>query len=243
MSKTLLTFGFVAAGLVSAWAGDDKEVDDAIARFKKGMANPSAPARASAVTELASTKSEGTAKVLGGVLVSDAEPVRKAAAAGLGGFTDYKKLATPMLLNGLNVNYSQQEYKVVEAICQALGKLDDDVALPTLHRYFEDKDAVVAAAAILGAAEIRHVSSIDLIIELMKKYDKIIENAKGGGGGGYGGVNVPGGGGTDPKSTLAKAVMPACIKAMQHISGDKWTTVKEWDIWWSKRKATFKIEK
>ena len=244
MSKTLLTIGFVAAGLVSAWAGDDKEVDEAIARFKKGMANPSAPARATAVTDLAGTKSEKTAKMLGGLLVSDTEPVRKAAAAGLGGFVDYKKLATPMLLNGLNVNYSQQESKVVEAICQALGKLDDDVALPALHRYFEDKDAVVASAALLGAAEIRHVSSIDLIIDLMRKYDKIIENSKGGGGGGYGGVNVPGGGGGgDPKTTLAKAVMPACIKAMQHISGDKWTTVKEWEIWWSKRKATFKIEK
>jgi hypothetical protein len=244
MSKTLLTIGFMAAGLVSAWAGDDKEVDEAIARFKKGMANPSAPARANAVTDLAGTKAEQTAKMLGGLLVSDAEPVRKAAAAGLSGFTDFKKIAIPMLLNGLNVNYHQKESKVVEAICQALGKLDDDTTLPILHRYFEDKDAVVACAALLGAAEIRHVSSIDLIIDLMRKYDKIIENSKGGGGGGYGGVNVPGGGGGgDPKTTLAKAVMPACIKAMQHISGDKWTTVKEWEIWWSKRKATFKIDK
>jgi HEAT repeat protein len=244
MSKILLTVGFVAAGLVAAWAGDDKEVDEAIVRFKKGMANPSAPARASAVTDLAGTKSEQTAKMLGGLLVSDTEPVRKAAAAGLAGFIDYKKIVTPMLLNGLNVNYNQKESKVVEAICQALGKLDDDLALPALHRYFEDKDAVVASAALQGAAEIRHVSSIDLIIDLMKKYDKIIENSKnGGGGGGYGGVNVPGGGGSDPKSTLAKAVMPSLIKAMQHISGDKWTTVKEWELWWSKRKATFKIDK
>ena len=242
MSKILLALGFVAAGLPSAWAGDDKAVDEAIARFKKGMANPSAPARASAVSDLAATKSEQTAKMLGGLLVSDAEPVRKAAATGLGGFTDYKKIATPMLLNGLNANYNAKEYKVVESICQALGKLDDDIALPALHRYFEDKDATTASAALLGAAAIRNVSSIDLIIELMKKYDKIIESSKGGGGGGYG-VNVPGGGGgNDPKTTLAKSVMPNAVKAMQQISGDKWTTVKEWEIWWSKRKATFKIE-
>jgi hypothetical protein len=241
MSKSLMTVGFVCAGLLSAWAGDDKEVDEAIARFKKGMANPSAPARANAVADLAGTKCEQTAKMLGTLLVSDAEPVRKAAAAGLSGFTDYKKIATPMLLVGLNANYGAKEYKVVEAICQALGKLDDDVALPALHRYFEDKDATTASAALLGAAAIRNVSSIDLIIDLMKKYDKIIENSKGGGGG-YG-VPVPGGGGgNDPKSTLAKAVLPNAIKAMQLISGDKWTTTKEWELWWSKRKATFKIE-
>lgn len=242
MSKTFLALGFLCTGLVSAWAGDDKEVDEAIQRFKKGMANPSAPARASAVTELAATKSESTAKLLGGLLGADTEPVRKAAAGGLAGFTDYKKIVTPMLLNGLHFNYSAKEPKVVEAICQALGKLDDDLALPTLHRYFEDKDSVVACAAILGAAAIRHVSSIDLIIDLMKKYDKINENSKNGGGGAYG-VNIPSGGGSDPKTALAKAVLPALIKAMQQISGDRWTTTKEWEIWWSKRKATFKIEK
>lgn len=239
MSKALLALGFLCAGLVSAWAGDDKEVDEAMDKFKKGMANPSAPSRASAVTELAAVKSETTAKKLGQFLMIDAEPVRKAAAAGLAGFTDYKKIVTPMLLAGLNVNYGQKEYKVVEAICQALGKLDDHIALSTLHRFFEDKDPVVACAAIAAAAEIRHISSIDLLIEVMKKYEKIIDNSKSAPAG-YG-VNIPNGG-TDPKVVLAKAVAPVLIKGMQTISGDKWTTAKEWEIWWSKRKATFKIE-
>ena len=42
---------------------------------------------------------------------------------------------------------------------------------------------------------------------------------------------------------LAKDVLPITVKAMQKISGEKWTTVKEWEIWWSKHKATFKIDK
>src|SRR6185503_10128835 len=120
MSKTLLTLGFLSAGLLSAWAGDDKEVEEAIHRFKKGMNNPSAPARATAVSELSSTKSEKTAAMLGNLLSADAEPVRKAAALGLGGFTDYKKIVTPMLLVGLAAN--AKEPKVCEAIFQALGK-------------------------------------------------------------------------------------------------------------------------
>src|SRR5258706_15386970 len=198
MSNVLLTLGFLSASLVSAWAGDDKEVEEALQKFKKGMANPSAPARASAVAELAATKSEKTAATLGSLLGADAEPVRKAAALGLSGFTDYKKIVTPMLLAGLNAN--AKEPKVLEAIFQALGKLDDDSALPTIHGWFEDKDSVAACAALLSAAEIRNLSSIDLIVNLMKKYEKIEAQAKnGGGGGGSGNRNAPGGGGAEPQ--------------------------------------------
>jgi HEAT repeat protein len=238
MSKSLLILAFLGSAFAPAWAGDDA-VDEALKKFKKDMATPSAPARASAVTELANTKSEKTAAALGALLGQDTEPVRKAAALGLGGFSDYKKKAVPILLAGLSVNAS--EPKVMEAIFQALGKLDDDSALPTIHRYFEDKDAVTASAALMAAAEIRSVTSVDLIIELMKKYEKIEAASKNGGGGGYG-LNIPGGNGSDPKVKLAKDVLPATVKAMQKISGDKWTTTKEWEIWWSKHKATFKIE-
>lgn len=242
MSKAMMAVAFVFAGLLSAWAGDDKETEEALAKFKKGMSNSSAPARATAVTELAATKTEKIASTLGGLLGADTEPVRKAAALGLGGFTDFKKKVTPMLLAGLNAN--QGEPKVQEAIFQALGKLDDDTALSTIHSYFEDKDATVASAALMSAAEIRNVSSVDLIINVMKKYEKINDQAKNGGAGtgGYGGYNVPGGG-DDPKSKLAKEVLPATVKAMQKISGEKWATAKEWQIWWSKHKATFKIDK
>jgi len=241
MSKALLTLGFLSAGLLSAWAGDDKEVEDAIHRFKKGMNNPSAPARATAVTELAATKSEKTAGMLGNLLGADAEPVRKSAALGLGGFTDYKKIVTPMLLAGLTMN--AKEPKVMEAIFQALGKLDDETAIPTIHRYFDDKDSTIASAALLSAAEIRTVGSIELIMDLMKKYEKVKDGAKSGGGGGYGAPGVPGGGGDDKKLKLAQYVLPATIKAMQIISKEKWTTCKEWEIWWKRNQATFKIEK
>ena len=132
----------------------------------------------------------------------------------------------------------------MEAIFQALGKLDDETALPTIHRYFEDKDGTIASAALLSAAEIRTVGSIELIMDIMRKYDKIDQAAKsGGGGGGYGAPGVPGGGGDDKKLKYAKEVLPATIKAMQIITKEKWTTSKEWEIWWKRNQATFKIEK
>lgn len=131
----------------------------------------------------------------------------------------------------------------MEAIFQALGKLDDESALPTIHKYFDDKDAIIASAALMSAADIRTVGSIELVMELMRKLEKIDANAKSGGGGGYGAPSVPGGGGSDPKQALAKAVLPTTVKAMQKLSGEKWTTPKEWEIWWKRNQATFKIEK
>jgi HEAT repeat protein len=239
MSKSLLVLAFAGSMFVPAWAGDEPTVEEALKKFKKDIHKPEASDRASAVSELAGTKSEKTATVLGGLLGQDAEPVRKAAAAGLGGFSDYKKKVVPLLLAGLSVNAS--EPKVMEAIFQALGKLDDDSALPTIHRYFEDKEAVTAGAALMAAAEIRNVSSINLILDLMKKYEKIEAASKSGNNGGYS-LGIPGGSDKDPKTALAKDVLPMTIKAMQKISGDKWATAKEWELWWSKHKATFKID-
>ena len=243
MSKTLATLGFLLAGLLSARAGDDnKEAEEAMQRFKKGMANPSAPARAAAAADLARTPFEKGAIALGNLLGGDADAVRIAAAEGLGNFKEYKKIATPLLLAGLNAN--AKDPKVMEAIFKGLGKLDDEAALTTIHQYFDDKDKDVAKAAILSAGEIRSVSSMDPLITLMKKYEKLEEQAKksGGGGGNVGGYNVPGGG-QDPKLQLAKDVLPTIIKGLQMVTKEKWATAKEWDIWWTKNKPTFKIAK
>ena len=237
MSKTLATLGFLLAGLLAARAADDnKEAEEAMQRFKKGMANPSAPARAAAAADLARTPSEKAAVALGGLLGSEADAVKIAAAEGLGNFKDYKKVATPLLLAGLNAN--AKDPKVMEAIFKGLGKLDDESSLSTIHQYFDDKEADIAKAALMSAAEIRNISSIDLMITLMKKYEKIDEQSKKGGGG-YG---VPYGG-QDPKGKLAKDVLPAIIKALQTITHEKWATTKEWEIWWNRYKATFKIDK
>jgi HEAT repeat protein len=237
MMKQIAILGLVAALLPSAWAGDDKEAEEALKKFNKAMANPSPASRASAVADLARTPFDKGALALGNLLGSETDSVRIAAAEGLGNFKDYKKIATPMLLAGLNAN--AKEPKVLEAIFKGLGKLDDDAALSTIHHYFDEKDAVIANAAILSAAEIRNVSSMDPLIALLKKYEKIDEQTKKGGGGGYG-VNVPYAG-DDPKGKLAKDVIPTIIKGLQKIANEKWATPKEWEIWWNKNKATFKV--
>lgn len=236
MSKTLATLGFLFVGLLSARADDNKEVEEAMIKFKKGMANPTASARAAAVADLARTPSDKAAVALGNLLGGEADTVKIAAAEGLGNFTDYKKIATPLLLAGLSSN--AKEIKVLEAIFKGLGKLGDADALHTIHGYFDDKDADIAKASLMSAAEIRNISSIDLMINIMKKYEKIDEQAKKSGTG-YGQPY----GGQDPKQKLAKDVLPTIIKALQTITHEKWATTKEWEIWWNKYKATFKIDK
>ncbi len=237
MSKMLAILGLVAALAPAAWAGDDKEAEEALKKFNKAMANPSPAQRAAAVADLARTPFDKAAFALGNLLGSETDSVKIAAAEGLGNFKEYKKHATPLLLASLNTN--AKEPKVLEAIFKGLGKLDDAAALPTIHQYFDDKEAIVANAAILSAAEIRNVSSMDPLVVLMKKYEKIEEQAKKGGGGGYG-VNVPYAG-DDPKNKLAKDVLPTIIKGLQKIANEKWATAKEWDIWWNRNKATFKV--
>lgn len=53
------------------------------------------------------------------------------------------------------------------------------------------------------------------------------------------GFNIPGGGGADPQKARAKEVVKACNKAMQILSKEKYITLPEWKIWWSRRRATF----
>jgi HEAT repeat protein len=238
MSKTLAILGLVSMLGTSAWAAQELDHAETLKKFNKAMANPSPAARAAACADLARTPFDKAAVALGNVLNSDADTVRIAAAEGLGAFKDFKKIATPMLLGALNTN--AKEPKVMEAIFKGLGKLDDDAALGTVHNYFDDKDAMIAKAAILSAGDIGSATSMDPLIALMKKYEKIDEQMKkGGGGGGYGGVNVPYAG-DDPKGKLAKDVLPTIIKGLQMIANEKWATPKEWEIWWGKNKATFK---
>lgn len=223
--------------ILLASLADDKALEDALARFKSSYASPSAVARAAAVSELARTRHEKTLARLANLLGGEAKEVKAAAAKGLGGFSDHKRQAVGILAASLAPNAKEPD--VQAAIYEALGLLNDPSALPVLHRGIEEKDGKVASAAILAAAAGKNAASIDLIL---KEYEDVEKINKQPAGGAYG-VNIPGGGGTDPVKTRAKEVGKACVKAMQMISGDKYTTYGEWKIWWSRRRASFGQER
>lgn len=216
---------------------DEKAADEALARFKTSYATPNAVARAAAVSELARTPHEKILGRLAGILSSEAKEVKAAAARGLGGYGGFKRQALGILLASIGPN--DKEPEVEAAIFEALGKLGDPAALPALHRGMEDKDPKAASAAVLAAAAIGQAASVDAILKEFEDVDKINKQGSGGGAGAsVGGYSVPGGG-SDPLRTRAKDVAKACTQAMQLVSKEKYTTLQEWKIWWSRRRATF----
>ena len=228
---------FNAILLLALVAGDDKAAEEAIERFKVSVKGAPTAARAAAATELSRTPHEKTLTRLAGLLGSEEMPVRIAAAKGLGGFTEYKKKATPVLTGALG-GCTKETVDLAVAILEALGKLGDDSALSAIQGRFEDKDAKVAKAALASAGEIKKSTSIDPIIELMKKYEKVTgRDAKSRNNTNTSGVDlgIPGGG-DDPQKKLASDVLPATIKALATITGEKWTTSKEWIIWWGRHR-------
>lgn len=225
----------LAVLLLLAQASNDKDADEALARFKTAYAAPSAPARAAAVFELSRTQHEKILARLAQLLGGEAKEVKAAAARGLGGFGGFKKQALGILAASIAPN--EKEPEVQAAIYEAFGKLDDPAALPALHKGFEDKDGKVASAALLAAAAIGQAASVDLILKEFEDVDKISKQPAGGGG--APGFSIPGGGGADPQKARAKEVVKACNKAMQLLSKEKYITLPEWKIWWSRRRATF----
>jgi HEAT repeat protein len=240
MGKAILALVVAAAlgsSVAAAQDADKAAVDEAIKRFSKGFANPSPGARATAVLELSKTLSDKTLNRILPLVVSDVSDVRIAAAKALAEFGDWKKIVTPSLTSALKPN--EKDLKVLEAIYATLGKLQDPVAVPTVHGNFRDADVRIAKYAIACAGAMRQKESMDALLELQRDMQKWLKNKQAGpyrdDKGQQGDDNAIKGRLEDLQKTI--------IKAYQDITKEKWATANEWEIWWGKKKATFEIPK
>jgi len=226
----------VALGLL---AQDDAAVKDALERFKVGMKAQTASGQAAAISELAKTPHEKTFAKIQGFLFEGPKECRIAAAKGLGNYTDYKKLATPALMNALNAGPNAKEYDVQAAIYEGLGKLADPLSFQTVHSGFRNEQVKVAKGALSCAGAMRQKESMDVLVELLKDIEKWLAKKQGGP---Y--KDEKGQGGDDnAMKTRLEDIQKAVLKACQEITKEKWTTAKEWQIWWDKRKEKFEIPK
>ncbi|HUR38547.1 MAG TPA: HEAT repeat domain-containing protein, partial [Planctomycetota bacterium] len=157
---------------------DKAAVDEALKRFSKAFANPSPGARATAVLELSKTLHDKTLNRILPLVVSDVTEVRVAAAKALAEFGDWKKLVTPSLMAALKPN--EKDLKVQEAIYITLGKLQDPVAISTVHGNFREPDVRVAKYAIGCAGSMRQKESMDALLELQKDVQKWLKNKQAG---------------------------------------------------------------
>ena len=221
--------------LLLACAADDKDVDAVLERFRQAYRSPQPAARAAAVSELGRAPHDRTLKALLPLLSGEVPEVRAAAARALGSFAGHTRVAVPMLVSSLGPN--QKEPKVRCAIYEALGKLNDDLAFNEVVRGFRADRADVAKAAIAAAGGMRRKEAIDALIELTGDIQEWIRKNQSGG---YRGDDNQLGDENQQKGRL-EDLQKRVIASLQEISQEKWLSVEEWKIWWSRRKATFEV--
>jgi hypothetical protein len=228
--------------LLALFAGDGKEADQALEKFKSAYKSDYPSERVKAIQELSQVQHDKIAKRLGSLLGQDEREVRVAAAAALGEYKENKKLIVATLLNGLGGNAKLPE--VQDAILGALGKLQDDSAYGPLRKLWDQKDLRMAKAAIQTTGQIRCKGAIEPMIKLLEKFEKDTKDPPDlGGGGGFGDLPDVGGGTPDPNYTRAVELKPVVLEALRVTTNEPWPTSTEWWKWWVKHAKSFKIEK
>jgi hypothetical protein len=215
---------------------EDKDLESALRLFNRGYSSADPKARASAVAELSRTPHEKTLARLAPLLAGESREIRIAAARGLGNFQEFKKQATPALLNALAAN--SKDLDLQESILASLGALQDETALPVIHQSFRGPQMRVARAAIGAAAAIRGKDSLSALLDLLRDLQKW---QKGNHSGGY----KEEGGSAEPAAQKARLdeLLQLTLKAFQAITREPWTTPGEWELWCRKRLPTFTVPK
>jgi HEAT repeat protein len=234
---------FLIAG--SSGSQDEKAADEAIDAFKTAIKSSSEADRVAAVNDLAKVHHLKTLARLSSMLLIDGPTVRIAAAKGISGFAEFKKQAVTALAGAISGN--SKETTVHATLYESLGKLEEPASLPTLHRGFEEKETSVAKAAIQATGTVGNAASIEPLITLLAKQEKIQKSPGGSvdftaptpGGGG----NVTVRSGDDNPGKRAAELIPVINKALNEITHESNGSAETWSAWWARNKATFKTIK
>lgn len=213
---------------------DDTAANEALEKFKTDYKAKETPGRVTAVADLAKTQADKVWIRLGQVLTSPEEKeVRIAAAKGLGAATENKKKPASILASSVGPN--SKDAAVVAAILEAIGKLGDQSATPTVENHFKSKDVSILKAAVEAAGELKSRSSVPLLIDLVKRLEEGAKEAPnlGGGGGGGGKLPTSGSGVSDEMAKeREKIVKPVVIKVLGNLTKANYSLAKEWEEWW-----------
>lgn len=217
---------------------DDKAAEEALDAFKAAMRSSVEAERVAAVVEVSKIKHPKVLQKLVGLLSVDGVTVRLAATKGISEFFEQRKPASAALLGALAPNAKLPPVQV--GILEAVAVLKDPASLPALHKLFDDKDALVAKAAVSAAAAFRSGTSMDPLLDALKKCDKAIKAADA--------ANVTAGtvagyevsARDEAERKRGQELRPVILKALQEISGESFPASADWHAWWAKNKATFR---
>lgn len=233
--------------LLSLCVQDDPAVKEALEKFKVAYKSKDVAERASAVAHLARTQHDKVIARLGALLVVDDVTVRIEAAKGISGATgDLKKKGAALLARAFGPNAGQP--LVSKALVEALETLQDGLGYAILKANLRSPDVSTSRAAIEAAGEIRDKSFVAPLIELLKALEASAREALNTGpgartvtGGGLPGVGGPVGDPDAPKR--ARLLTPIARKSLEGITQQSFKYVREWEEWWRRNEADFKVEK
>jgi hypothetical protein len=219
---------------------DDKTVDEALEKFKTDYKAKEAGARATAVMELAKTSHDKVLARLGQILDSQEDKeVRVAAAKGLGSAGENKKKAAQVLIAATQPN--AKEPFVLAAILEALGKIGDQIACPTVESHFKSKNATVLKAAVEAAGDLKSRGSAHPLIELLKNLEEGAKEAPAfGNNNNNNNAGVGNRGMTDDMAReRERVVKPVLLKVLANLTKCGFTMAKEYEDWWRSDGAKF----
>lgn len=224
------------------------EAADALKKFDAAYKSKDSAARAAAVAELSKVDHEKVIAKLEKLLVVDAKEVRLAAVKGLGVARedrDRAKKATSALARSIVPN-AIFDAAVVAATVEALEAIQETLGLSVLHQHFAHPTPAVAKGAVDAAAILRKKESVPLLIQLARLLEAAAREALNVGPGGsrpVTGGGIPGTGGVPDAEApkREKVVKPAVLIALERITGKSFKTVREWDEWWKKEGADFRV--
>lgn len=155
--------------------------------------------------------------------------VRSAAALQLSKYERDKEAAEALLA----AVGAQKDPAVAVKCVQYAGDTKVKAIAPKLVALYKHKDIDLAREAIDSSGKIKSKDTIEPLIAVVKDLEAVSES------GGQGQPQI-GPQQEDERVKRKKSLLPAALSALKEITGEKWTTGKEWEIWWKKNKGTWK---
>jgi HEAT repeat protein len=237
---------------VNAYPQEDKVLQQALKKFQDDYARPNAgdDERIQAVLGVAQYKHEKIAKALAPLLTKASYDVRIVVARELGKFQGVEAAGrTLQSALGSGSNATRKMMGVRITVLRGLGALRFREAATDVDRLIDDKEVWIAKAAIDASGKIRVRTSVDPLIKSLRRIEgpegdrefavDLLEGA------------LPPLTSGDiirreikdqVKSTSEREFLKEPIlTALKSITRHDATLAKDWESWWRKNKATFKV--
>lgn len=232
---------------LSLQAADENAVKDALEKFKTAYKAKEASDRVAAVTELAKTRHEKAFAMLAKLLGVDDVTVRIAAAKAMAPAEGEQRRK--------NVNFLSKAFpanagepRVSTALVEAMEAMQDGLGYAVCKANLKSPDPNTSRAAIEAMGEIRDKSFIAPLIEHARFLEAAARDALNVGPNGKtvtgGGLPYVSGTAGDPDAPKrARLLVPLIHKSLESITKQAFKTVAEWQEWWRKNEADFKVPK